>query len=203
MRRTTKRCHQCKETKPISEWPKNKSRHDGVGDWCRTCENSMYRLDGKYGATKRKGRQKYYASLKGSLRRHTLHLVNNHGIDENTAQMFSCLVFHPDTRCIICGLKESQRMRLSMRGFSWIMGIGRRLSVDHIIPNGGHGWANLRVLCCFCNSYRGPALFSDHQVLAAAHVHWYSKLGHNYVRSWITTLVFQKGGLDEVPVHIG
>ena len=201
MERTEKRCPQCDLTKPVSEWSKNKSRHDGLNSWCQECWNKNKRVGGKYGERRRSNEKIYGNSLVGGLSRHTCMLLEHHsGMDRNTAEMLSALVHHLDTKCKICGLSEGQRKRLNIRGYDWIEGIRTRLSVDHIIPGTDHSWGNLRVLCLFCNTYRREALFTDHQVLAAAHKHWYDKLGHNFVRSWITPLVYEKGGLD-VSVH--
>lgn len=36
-----KYCYNCKETKPKSEFPKNKSKHDGLTTECRTCNRKL------------------------------------------------------------------------------------------------------------------------------------------------------------------
>ena len=35
----TKFCSKCKQTKPITDFHKNKSRGDGLSTYCKTCEN--------------------------------------------------------------------------------------------------------------------------------------------------------------------
>jgi len=35
----SKRCSKCGEIKPVSEFSKNKSKKDGLQDWCKTCLN--------------------------------------------------------------------------------------------------------------------------------------------------------------------
>ena len=40
-----KTCGGCKATKPLTEYNKNKGRHDGVGTYCRVCENARRRKD--------------------------------------------------------------------------------------------------------------------------------------------------------------
>lgn len=42
-----KKCPCCKETKPISEWGKNKSQRDGLGTHCKTCSASKSRNNRK------------------------------------------------------------------------------------------------------------------------------------------------------------
>ena len=35
----TKKCTKCGEDKPYSAFPKNKTRKDGIGSWCKACHN--------------------------------------------------------------------------------------------------------------------------------------------------------------------
>lgn len=45
-----KRCPTCKETKSLSEWPRNKAKKDGLGSECKVCVNlkqkAWYRKEG-------------------------------------------------------------------------------------------------------------------------------------------------------------
>lgn len=40
--RETKKCPQCKEVKPVSEWYKNKRQPDGFSAWCKDCTKDYH-----------------------------------------------------------------------------------------------------------------------------------------------------------------
>lgn len=66
----TKRCPRCKETLPLSEFYKSRSRKDGFQGWCKSCKNACdkaYRqtLGGK--AANHKSVAKYQKTPKGKI----------------------------------------------------------------------------------------------------------------------------------------
>ena len=64
----SKRCCSCKQTKPISEFHKNRSKKDGFATGCKSCriiEITKYRKTEKGKATHRKESKKYKKTLKG------------------------------------------------------------------------------------------------------------------------------------------
>jgi hypothetical protein len=42
-KRTEKRCPICGQTKPRSEWPRNRSTKDGLAAYCKPCHNKKMR----------------------------------------------------------------------------------------------------------------------------------------------------------------
>lgn len=197
--RTHKWCPRCQETKPVSEWGKNAGRYDKLQVWCKMCTRVSRRLTGEYGLQKAAYNKIYGESLPGSMRNVVRNFISDHpGMAREVAEEMMEKVFNLDSRCVICGLPEGQRTRMKLRGWGWVEGIGRRLSIDHIDPfTNDHSRGNLRILCVFCNRTRGAALWFDHQVLAKAHRHWGNKLPNRWLW-WLTPLIYEKGGNDKV-----
>lgn len=80
------------------------------------------------------------------------------------ARKLAIMLLDRRTRCGICGvpLYWLRLMRF------WPFGeerCNRRLTVDHIDPNGPSTLTNARPLCYSCNSYRGHAEQTDEEVL--------------------------------------
>jgi len=182
--KTHKRCPRCQEVKPVGEWPPNRSKYDGLQSYCRKCKNERYKTRNRT----------WDKSLRGQVSHSAAHFRYSYpGMSEEISGMLATLIHHPDTECFICGLTEGQRSRLCTHGKYWVKGIGCKLSVDHITPGNDHQWANLRILCVFCNAYRKDAVFSDHQVLTAAHTHWNSKDIPAKQLFWLKPLMVERG----------
>jgi hypothetical protein len=103
-----KRCPKCGETKPLTEFWKNRSTSDGVQAWCKPCW---------YETTK--------AQLTGPDRERALrwrrytHLIRKYGI---TADQYDEMLAAQDGGCAIC--------------HTALDCIGRRLAVDHDADSG-------------------------------------------------------------------
>ncbi|GEM_PF-1803579 len=64
----TKNCPKCKQTKPISEFTKNRSRKDGLLYWCKTCHKvykQAYKQSESGKAVNRKAKAKYQQTPNG------------------------------------------------------------------------------------------------------------------------------------------
>lgn len=59
-----KRCSQCKQNKPLSEFSKNRSTKDGLQDWCKSCLKAYQQTD-KGKAVYSKAAAKYYRTPNG------------------------------------------------------------------------------------------------------------------------------------------
>lgn len=60
----SKRCSQCKQNKPLSEFSKSQSKKDGLRSWCKSCEKA-YQQSERGKAAHRKGTAKYQQTPEG------------------------------------------------------------------------------------------------------------------------------------------
>jgi hypothetical protein len=60
--RDSKRCHDCRELKPLDKFPRNRSRSDGRGEYCKPCHNARTRASIRrlYGDTRHYHLQQRY-----------------------------------------------------------------------------------------------------------------------------------------------
>jgi hypothetical protein len=101
-----KRCSKCGETKPLSEFFRNKSRKDGFQNWCKTC---VKKADKAYKQTE---------AGKASNRRHRW---KQQGIQLTTEQ-HQAMLEAQDHSCAICGASEES--------------LAKALHVDHCHDTG-------------------------------------------------------------------
>lgn len=119
--------------------------------------------------------QRYNNSIKGIARQ----LRANHGYDKKDSEILAELLTDDWCRCFICGIPvwwikahkglfPSRMQEDKMR---------RRLTVDHINPNGPSVLENSRPLCAECNILQGANRLSDEQVLSEVRNWWRNKSG--------------------------
>ncbi len=109
--RVMKKCYRCKETKPLSEFHKNKHRKDGVQTRCKSCKketDAQYRLENMEYFIERAKKQKeelfkWYREYKSGLKCKNCH--------ENRSV---CLDFHHRDRKV----KFASVSKMIARGFS-------------------------------------------------------------------------------------
>jgi 5-methylcytosine-specific restriction endonuclease McrA len=131
-----KRCSRCKQTKPATEFGRNKSRADGLGAWCYTCNSDAVREhNAAYGEARRLARRGY------SLYR------------RNLIEGSRCVVTTADLRrivnrfggcCAYCGAPWKQ--------------------FDHVVPvsrGGRHSVGNIVPACVRCNTSKSDAFITE------------------------------------------
>lgn len=97
------------------------------------------------------------------------------------------LLLHDYTRCSICGVPNYVIRRLYDQGYGWLHGKqrdNRRLSLDHIDPQGEETRENLRPLCFGCNWKRNKRKHTDEEVLRWARRLWPKKIGERIRMLW-------------------
>jgi hypothetical protein len=97
------------------------------------------------------------------------------------------------TRCAICGIPLYWLRLMKV----WPHGgerQNRRMTADHIDPNGPSTFANTRPLCASCNWKRGHALYSDEEVLGYMRW-WYTRNFAPRFLWWLNTSPGQGGTL--------
>lgn len=114
--------------------------------------------------------RKYNNSVKGIARQ----LRSNHGYNQEESFLLAKRLTDDYCRCYICGIPvwwlkvhkgyypgklKEEKMR-------------RRLTVDHIDPNGTSILSNSRPLCAECNNLKGANRLSDEEVLEKMKYWW-------------------------------
>lgn len=190
MSKQEKRCPRCRETKPRSEWRKNRNKYDGLQSYCTICQN----YNAKESKKRTGGPKRWAESLSGSKCQWIARAKYAHpGLAKGTAEYLADKIFNLNTSCVICGLPEGQRQRLKRDGWGWVPGIRNRLEIDHISADRkDNRIENLRVLCGHCNNYRGQNERSDHETLVHAHKYW-EILPARHIGWWLKTITYQKG----------
>ena len=118
-----KRCPKCKQTKPLSEYHRNKSRSDGLAAQCKPCTLEYLR---EYHLTT-KGKASRLRSRRKDQQKHKM--KHKYGI---TPEIYKGMLEDQNGACGICGGNNK----------------GRRLCVDHC-----HKTEKVRgLLCNTCNS---------------------------------------------------
>ncbi len=143
---THKHCSKCNTTKPISDFPKDINRPDGVFPYCKPCKVKYNHASIKehWDAFMARTR-KYWGTEKGKAMRQQSHRnrrAKQGYIDSATIQ----LLFDAfDNRCAYCGKKA-------------------KLSLDHIVPlhlGGAHSLINFAPACSSCNSKKSAKKLED------------------------------------------
>lgn len=193
MSKQEKRCPRCQETKPRSEFYKAIKRYDGVQGWCKICK-SAYHASPEYDIIE----HRYDASLKGQKSRWKARTRYSYPtMLEEEIRYWLEVVFHPDTVCSICGLKNSQKEMLKRSGFT-MRAITQRLSLDHLDCNSqNNSRDNLRICCIYCNGTRSDAMLTDEQVKNKAMRYWEQRIPNKWL--WWASSVLRKKGTNEIP----
>ena len=154
-----KRCTKCKETKPVSFFSRNKSRHDGLAGECRACHkinHTNYRAKNREAILERQrlyvNKNRYAVNERKRRDYHKnpnawhVYKLSKYGL---TTEQYDAMVLQQKGRCLIC--KEIEKHRL-------------RLSVDH-----AHDTNTVRgLLCIKCNAILGQVNDSPKLLRAAA-----------------------------------
>ena len=148
----TRRCTKCGETKPRTEFSRDKRRPDGCQSWCKLCKAVYQR---KYNAEHKEQtaayRRKYYAEhpekIRGGSYSRDYHLRHHYDISLAT---YNAMLKHQGGGCAICGKARDRD--------------GKYLSVDH-----DHETGEIRgLLCSQCNHALGLLQESEELCLSAA-----------------------------------
>lgn len=118
---------------------------------------------------KQKRQRKYNNSVKGVARQ----LRSNHGYSVEDSIYIARKCLNDFSTCTICGLPQY----FNRTQFSYIKGTdreNRRLCPDRIDLHLPHTLDNTRITCFGCNTLRGAARLSDHEVLAYVNI-WYER----------------------------
>jgi len=97
-------------------------------------------------------------------------------MDRTTSEFWTAILFHPNTRCAICGLPNKMISAYRRRGWPWFLGRREgagshpRLTLDHINP--GRNADGFRPLCIECNRTRRAAQYTDEEVLLVVRDKW-------------------------------
>lgn len=71
MAREFKKCFICKKDKPVSEWGRCATRHDGLQNYCRECKNDWSRKNFKVNGEKVRAQgRRYHLALRRSVLEH-------------------------------------------------------------------------------------------------------------------------------------
>lgn len=120
-----------------------------------------------------RARARRYNSSKAGVARN---LRCEHGIDRPTSEYWVDRMFHPGSRCAICGLPTYLLEVYREQGWPWFLGRRHgagshpRLTLDHVVPGNNDG--GFRLLCHACNSERGASRLSDEEVLNSVRGKW-------------------------------
>lgn len=89
-------------------------------------------------------------------------LVDTHGLPSDEASFWALILCADQERCRICGVPNwfLRKQGIFARGDRRS---NQHLTLDHITPGVNDG--NYRPLCFSCNAVRGPAQFTDVEVL--------------------------------------
>lgn len=137
-----KTCGKCKEAKETTEFNKNRTRIDGLANYCRVCDKALNR-GGVYKDTRKKYQEDNKEKLKANSRR--FHYQNKYGL---SLEQYDDMRIQQDHRCYICNEHELDTHR-------------KVLCVDH-----DHDTGEVRkLLCSKCN--QGLGLFNDSSGLLA------------------------------------
>ena len=143
-----KRCSQCKVTKPLADFRRDKRVSTGLHSWCKVCfrakEKVRYVVDGERIRTRNRERYRRNPETSRERERTNYHLRKTEHRNNRLARVFglsandyAALLEKQNHVCAICGRPETQ-----LRG-----GVIQNLSVDH-----DHGTDMVRgLLCSGCN----------------------------------------------------
>ncbi len=162
-----KRCSSCKETKPVTDFRKNRSTNDGLGAYCKPCakvknkesddrhrESINERERARHHQRKSdpayiQKRKEQYAAYQESGRARDKVLRRVYGI---SLDQYNAIFEAQDYRCAICRCTEEEAEAKSSQGFC----------VDHDHETG----AVRNILCSHCN--RGIGLLQDDSTVLEA-----------------------------------
>lgn len=137
-----KTCHSCKESKPHSEYNKNKGRPDGLASTCRECMKIYRRAH--YAANKE-------VYVKDIVRRRKVR------VEANTRRLFEYLSLHP---CVDCGISDPRVLEFDHRDEK-----DKSFSVSDRLT-GGWSWGTIEeeikkcdVRCANCHRIRTQIQF--------------------------------------------
>lgn len=153
-----KRCQKCRLLKPLVAFSKHIRKPDGLQPWCKECDNARIRT--------------HRWSTIGGVR---TGLVTRHGMESRFADVMVARLFDPYERCAICGVPNRILTLHASQGYPFIWGrqrVNRRLTIDHVEPNGKTTPDNTRLLCYPCNSRRGANIRTDDSVLRWVTKQW-------------------------------
>lgn len=140
---TTKFCPQCQSTLPVERFPRNKARHDGLGGYCKPCQNS--RIKDYYKANPAKVTER---NRRHNEKNPDYFLKLRYGID---MAGYDALVAQQGNRCAICRTDDP-----SGKNGKWC--------VDH-----DHATGVVRgLLCVHCNLAIGQMGDEPERLRAAA-----------------------------------
>lgn len=162
-------------TKTIAEFPKNSGKKDGVGSWCRDCNNALSRrwyaehrarhnknstrarrARVKAGSTKeRESRRRYWRETRGQLRPELASRLSD--AKRRAAARDQEATITVDE---LVALWEQQRGQCALTGWAMSMANGGLkdptcLSLDRIDNGRGYVVGNLRLVCWWVNKARG------------------------------------------------
>jgi hypothetical protein len=134
-----KTCPKCGKTKKISEWSKNKKRHDGLQSWCKECMYEKQKIWRNKNKEKWKSySRKYYYDDVDKYRKlgREQHLRSNYNM---TFECYNKMFKNQKGKCAICKTSDSSAGR------------GDRFYIDHC-----HETGKVRgLLCHYCNASLG------------------------------------------------
>ena len=129
-----KRCSKCKETKPLIDFSKDRSRKDGLNVWCKVCKKAYMSV---YGA-------KWQRTSKGRAVQAAVHHNRRIALDGTplTGEIIMELIAESNGICSYCKKPFTK-------------GTGH---VDHIVPvsdGGTSDHSNVVYVCADCNRRKG------------------------------------------------
>ena len=165
-----KRCCKCKKTKQVSEFHRDRSKKDGLQNWCMSCRRkwrAKYRADNKdriaartakYRAANKDKIAEYYEANKERIAAKHAEWARNNSDKTRakthryrgrrrkaegtfTADQWKARLAYHGYKCIYCGVEKQDTPQ-------------KYLTMEHLIPlcRGGTNWAsNLAPSCKSCN----------------------------------------------------
>ena len=135
-----RRCTECGETKPLSEFWKDRSKKHGYSAKCKVCKTAIYNL---YRKTNGYDKKRYWKNPDSEQERH---LRRKYGI---TLSDYDEMFRSQKGKCAVCGIEHSG---------------GKRFDVDHC-----HSTGVVRgLLCTNCNRMIGHANDDPQRLRSAA-----------------------------------
>lgn len=131
-------CTVCKETKPLAEFWKDKSKKHGYSARCKACKAAIYNV---YRKERGYDAKRYAANVEGERERH---LIRKYGV---TLVRYREMFDEQGGRCAICGKRQD-----------------KALDVDHDHVTG----AVRGLLCTNCNRMIGHAADDSERLRKAA-----------------------------------
>jgi len=170
-----KTCNKCKQTKPLSDFHKDKKGKFGVARRCKDCVNEyskQYRSSRREEMKQRSADWRARNPDKVLKHRREYYQKNSPRMKEYVKQY---LKDHPEVKARVRVLRRLQKqakrfvvtakdMRRLLSQPCYQCGSMVQLSIDHVIPlsrGGSHGIGNLATLCRKCNSSKGSKLLIE------------------------------------------